>query len=368
MRSYASHAIDFFCWTFGEIVDASAGLRTTITERPDAEGRMRECTAEDGFTASDADRERCVDHDRHDRDRGGRPARRVTVVGSDGVLEMLSDNVHEVGGRILLHTEHGTSEEFRIDPWEEHHYTEMLPWVKLVRDAVRTGTTSRACPPSPTASPARSDGPDHRPALTGTLRACRRTRASPSTRNVRARCPVSEELGFFRELGVANDRRHLPEARDDRLGHRPCSPMPGCACRTSAPRNACIGEALDFGAAVGADSVWFTTGSIGSRHVGRSGRRVLRADRTRGRARERARRHARDRADQPVAHRHQLRVQPPRHVGARPRRRNRRRARAGVLLVRARTGGARARRTSTRWRSSRSPTTRSERSTRRIVR
>ena len=72
--------------------------------------------------------------------------RRVTVVGSDGVLEVLSDNVHEVGGRILLHTEHGTSEEFRIDPWEEHHYTEMLPWVGLVRDAMRTGTAAPGTP------------------------------------------------------------------------------------------------------------------------------------------------------------------------------------------------------------------------------
>ena len=32
---------------------------------------------------------------------------RVTVIGSDGVLEVLSDDVHEVGGRILLHTERG---------------------------------------------------------------------------------------------------------------------------------------------------------------------------------------------------------------------------------------------------------------------
>jgi len=142
VRSYASHAIDFFGWTFGEIVEASGGLRTTITERPDGEGRMRACTAEDGFTASmrtesgawitiDTTATAAVD----------RPAR-VTVVGSHGVLEMLSDNVHEVGGRILLHTEHGTSEEFRIEPWEEHHYTEMLPWATLIRDAVRAGTAS----------------------------------------------------------------------------------------------------------------------------------------------------------------------------------------------------------------------------------
>src|SRR6476659_4231258 len=142
VRSYASHAIDFFCWTFGEIVDASGGLRTTITERPDADGRVRRSTAEDGCTAMlqtadgawitiDTTATAAVD----------RPAR-VTVVGSDGVLEMLSDDVHEVGGRILLHTEHGTSEEFRIDPWEAHHYTEMLPWAKLIRDAVTTGTVT----------------------------------------------------------------------------------------------------------------------------------------------------------------------------------------------------------------------------------
>lgn len=140
VRAYASHAVDFFCWTFGEIVDASAGIRTTITERRDADGQVRECTAEDGFTARmrtehgvwitiDTTATAAVD----------RPAR-VTVIGSDGVLEMLSDNVHEVGGRILLHTEHGTSEQLQIDPWEEHHYTEMLPWAKLIRDAVRAGT------------------------------------------------------------------------------------------------------------------------------------------------------------------------------------------------------------------------------------
>ncbi len=75
-----------------------------------------------------------------------RPAR-VTVIGSDGVLEVLSDDVHEVGGRIVLHAEQGTSEIFQIDPWPAHHYTEMLPWAKLVRDAVREG---RAFPDMPT--------------------------------------------------------------------------------------------------------------------------------------------------------------------------------------------------------------------------
>jgi predicted dehydrogenase len=139
VRAYASHCIDLFLWTFGDIVEASAGMRTTIAERPDGDGRMRACTAEDGFAATmrtaagawitlDTTATAAVD----------RPMR-VTVVGSDGVLEMIGDDVHEVGGTILLHTAAGTSEEFRVEPWPAHHYTEMLPWVELIRDALRAG-------------------------------------------------------------------------------------------------------------------------------------------------------------------------------------------------------------------------------------
>ena len=113
IRAFASHNIDFLRWSFGEIVDASAALRTTISERPDADRRLHECTAETGFTATlrtetgvsiaiDSTATAAVD----------RP-NRVAVVGSDGVLEMLCDNAHEIGGRIVLHTGEKTSELFR---------------------------------------------------------------------------------------------------------------------------------------------------------------------------------------------------------------------------------------------------------------
>ena len=49
--AWGSHVVDFLRWTFGDLVDASARLRTDITERPDADGTMHTCTAEDGFTA-----------------------------------------------------------------------------------------------------------------------------------------------------------------------------------------------------------------------------------------------------------------------------------------------------------------------------
>jgi predicted dehydrogenase len=139
VRAYASHCIDLFLWMFGDIVEASAATRTTITERADGGGRMHACTAEDGLTATMRTAGGvCITLDTTATAAVDRPMR-VTVVGSDGVLEMLGDDVHEVGGTILLHDTDGTSELFRIEPWPAHHYTEMLPWVELVRDAVREG-------------------------------------------------------------------------------------------------------------------------------------------------------------------------------------------------------------------------------------
>jgi predicted dehydrogenase len=150
VRAAGAHCIDYIRWTFGEIVDVSGAPRTTIPERPDTDGRMQRCTAEDGFVATmrteqnvwatlDATATAAVDL-----------FSRVTVIGSDGVLELLSDSVHEIGGRILLHTEQGTSEELRIEPWgatSAHDDSAMGPWLRVVTEAVRTG---RAEPESAT--------------------------------------------------------------------------------------------------------------------------------------------------------------------------------------------------------------------------
>jgi predicted dehydrogenase len=147
IRAYASHNIDYLRWTLGEIVGASAALRTTISERPDADGKLHACTGETGFVASlrsesgisiaiDSTATAPVD----------RP-NRVSLIGSDGVLEMLSDNAHEIGGQIVLHTESGTAELFRLDQKGDNHQLEMVPWAERVRDAVRRGA---AGPDDPT--------------------------------------------------------------------------------------------------------------------------------------------------------------------------------------------------------------------------
>ena len=106
--------IDFMRWTFGEIVDATGAIRTTITERADTEGRMRPCTAEDGYTAvlltagaasatidgtatnsalatepADGDRERRrARADQREPARGGRPNRALRTGGLEGAVPL----------------------------------------------------------------------------------------------------------------------------------------------------------------------------------------------------------------------------------------------------------------------------------------
>ena len=132
--AWGSHAIDFLRWTFGALTDASARTQVTIAERPDRDGNRIECTAEDAFTA-------CM------RTAGGATvtidtsfaatanvAPRITVLGSDGVLESVADQ------RITLRTTEGSSEVFAFDaPAEDPHLVPMRAWAQVVRDAVRDG-------------------------------------------------------------------------------------------------------------------------------------------------------------------------------------------------------------------------------------
>ncbi len=139
--AWGSHAIDFLLWSLGTLPDASADLRTTIAERPDVDGRLRRCTAEDGFTASL-------------RSSAGVTvtidttvvapvtlAGRLTVIGSHGVLEAVGDH------RITLRTDTGLTEQFELghgtgDP----HLVPMRRWAVVVRDAVRRGAAAPGTP------------------------------------------------------------------------------------------------------------------------------------------------------------------------------------------------------------------------------
>lgn len=52
LAGQGSHLIDCCRWLFGEVFESSAVLRTALTERPDKEGNLRPCDADDGFVAT----------------------------------------------------------------------------------------------------------------------------------------------------------------------------------------------------------------------------------------------------------------------------------------------------------------------------
>jgi predicted dehydrogenase len=131
--AFGSHVIDTIRWLLGEITDATATCRTDITERPDAEGTMHRCTAEDAFTAQL-------------QIEGGATATidtafaapvnvmpRITVFGTEGAVELIGStemHVRRAGEPASVQT----FEPFDGDP----HLPAMRPWVGLVREAVET--------------------------------------------------------------------------------------------------------------------------------------------------------------------------------------------------------------------------------------
>ena len=131
--AWASHAIDCLRWIFGEITDAQASLRIGVRERPDREGVMHPCDAEDGFTASftlasgttasiDTTFVAPVDM----------PSR-MTILGSEGAIEWVGDH------HITVRRGDGTREQIELDPPTEPdpHLVPMRAWAADVRDAVR---------------------------------------------------------------------------------------------------------------------------------------------------------------------------------------------------------------------------------------
>jgi predicted dehydrogenase len=139
--AWGSHFLDYVRWTFGEIVDCGAELRTDVAQRPDADGALHECTAEDAFTAwLRTARGVSVAIDTTFVAPVNLPSR-VTLIGSDGVLELRGDH------RITRATAEGSEEVFRLDvAAEDPHLVPMQRWAEVVRDAVRAGEAPADAP------------------------------------------------------------------------------------------------------------------------------------------------------------------------------------------------------------------------------
>lgn len=140
LRSLGSHFIDWSRWTFGEVVEASAQLRTAIAERPDADGVLHRCTADDGFVAtlrSERGVTTVIDGS------SAAPVNvtpSVVVVGAQGALESVADS------RIVLHTAAGSKEVFAAEAGGNALFASQREWAAVIRDAVRDGAAPAGAP------------------------------------------------------------------------------------------------------------------------------------------------------------------------------------------------------------------------------
>ena len=140
LRALGSHLIDFSRWTFGEVVGASGQLRTAVSERPDADGKLHRCTADDGFvTALRSERGVTTVIDSSSAAPVNVPPTLI-VVGSQGALESVADR------RIVLHSEAGSREVFAAEAGENALFSAQRVWAGVIRDAVRDGAAPAGAP------------------------------------------------------------------------------------------------------------------------------------------------------------------------------------------------------------------------------
>jgi predicted dehydrogenase len=141
LAGQGSHLIDCCRWMFGsEIVEAAAMMRTTVAERPGADGAPQPCDADDGFVASlrtatgvtaviDCAIESPVN-----------TGERTAVIGSTGVLELDDD-------AIVRRSAAGEVETYTIDLQGKTPLDlSMERWAARICVAVRNGVAESGSP------------------------------------------------------------------------------------------------------------------------------------------------------------------------------------------------------------------------------
>jgi predicted dehydrogenase len=135
--AWASHAIDALQWMIGEVVDVQSRPRIDIKERPDRDGVMRGCTAEDGVTASLVlERGTTVSIDSSFA-AAATIAPRITIFGSDAVAELVND------ARLVVH---GTEQRQEFANESDHHAIPMEQMAGAIRAAVDGETRDHNLP------------------------------------------------------------------------------------------------------------------------------------------------------------------------------------------------------------------------------
>jgi predicted dehydrogenase len=141
--AWGSHAIDGLRWMFRTEIDGvQALLRVDVEERPDDEGTLHACTAEDGFSASlTLANGVSVAIDSGFAAVANMPPRFI-VFGSEAVAELVGED------RISIRRADGTraSIDLSADEADDGHLAPMRAFATVVRDAVTTGEVDASTP------------------------------------------------------------------------------------------------------------------------------------------------------------------------------------------------------------------------------
>lgn len=139
--AWGSHAIDTLRLSIGEVVAAEGVCRTTVTTRPDRDGRPQSCDAEDGFIASLTFAGGATAAIDATFAATASIAPRLVVSGSDGVLECVAD------ARITVKRSDGTRDEHtRPETGGDPHVEPMQRFAVVVRDALEAGVVPPGAP------------------------------------------------------------------------------------------------------------------------------------------------------------------------------------------------------------------------------
>jgi predicted dehydrogenase len=132
--AWGSHAIDAVRWLLGEVTGAGAQSRVTITERPDRDGVLRRCDAEDAFTAWMAvEGGATVGIDTSFAAAASLPTH-VVICGSEGTIDITDDR------RIVLRRTDGTKDEVELEGRTgDPHAGALVAWAHVVAGAVTSG-------------------------------------------------------------------------------------------------------------------------------------------------------------------------------------------------------------------------------------
>jgi predicted dehydrogenase len=132
--AFGSHAIDLIRWLLGDITQAGAATWINVTERPDVDGAMQRCDAEDAFAGWAELRSGATATVNSSFAAGVSVTPRIVVLGSEGSIENIGD------ARVVVRRRDGSTEQLAYELRAgDPHAEAMIAWAAAIRDSVLTG-------------------------------------------------------------------------------------------------------------------------------------------------------------------------------------------------------------------------------------